>query len=61
TNKPPYSHIHTLPSHDAQQAKVNTPTVLAPPPTNGNHPDRAKFERNTTWNAMNTSHRYLLI
>ncbi|GAB0555418.1 hypothetical protein KU15F73_22390 [Escherichia coli] len=61
SSKAAYSQMQIAHSHDAQQAKVNTPTVLAPPPTNGNHPDRAKFERNTTWNAMNTSHRYLLI
>ena len=58
SSKAAYSQMQIAHSHDAQQAKVNTPTVLAPPPTNGNHPDRAKFERNATWNAMNTSHRY---
>ncbi|KXP92405.1 hypothetical protein AUP87_22135 [Escherichia coli] len=58
SSKAAYSQMQIAHSHDAQQAKVNTPTVLAPPPTNGNHPDRAKFERNATWNTMNTSHRY---
>ena len=58
SSKAAYSQMQIAHSHDAQQAKVNTPTVLAPPPTNGNHPDRAKFERNATWNAMNTSDRY---
>ncbi|EPY9093924.1 hypothetical protein ACXHMI_002586 [Shigella dysenteriae] len=33
---------------------MNTQATLSPPPTTANYPDRAKFERNATWNAMET-------
>ncbi|HAH9224405.1 TPA: hypothetical protein HIP54_000879 [Escherichia coli] len=48
SSKAAYSQVQTVPSHDAQQAEVTTQAGLSPPPTTANHPDRAKFERNTT-------------
>ncbi|EFM1881943.1 hypothetical protein HCQ16_004253 [Escherichia coli] len=45
-SKAAYSQVQTVPSHDAQQAEVNTQAGLSPPPTTANYPDRAKFEQN---------------
>lgn len=59
SSKAAYSQVQTVPSHNAQQAEVNTQTGLSPQPTNANHPDRAKFERNGACNAMNTYNRSL--
>ncbi|EOA0903077.1 hypothetical protein ACSTBC_001334 [Escherichia coli] len=40
---------------------MNTQATLSPPPTTENYPDRAKFERNATWNAMETHKGYNLL
>ena len=61
SSKAAYSQVQTVPSHNAQQAEVNTQTGLSPQPTNANHPDRAKFERNGACNAMNTYNRYTFL
>nr|DAE91385.1 MAG TPA: hypothetical protein [Caudoviricetes sp.] len=37
---------------------MTTQETLSPPPTNANRPDRAKFERNATLNAINTHKRH---
>lgn len=58
SSKAAYSQVQIVPSHNAQQAEVNTQATLSPPPTTANYPNRAKFERNATCNAMNTYNRY---
>ncbi|CAI6183011.1 hypothetical protein DJICPGNB_11465 [Escherichia coli] len=58
SSKAAYSQVQIVPSHNAQQAEVNTQATLSPPPTTENYPDRAKFERNATWNAMETHKGY---
>lgn len=45
-SKAAYIKVQTVPSHDAQQAEVNTQAGLSPPPTNENTPHRAKLELN---------------
>ena len=56
--KSAYIQVQTALSHNAQQAEVNTQATLSPPPTTANYPDRAKFERNATCNAMETHKGY---